>query len=50
MGFFRETANDQSFELEPDLVKLKDEYPDLVDIDGSIPDEWETTLKGAGVE
>lgn len=49
-GWYREAANDETFELEPDLVRLKEEYPDLVDIDGSTPDQWEVALKGAGVE
>jgi len=39
-GFYKDAANDPVFNLEPDLVELQDEYPDLTDPDGSKPDTW----------
>lgn len=49
-GWYREAANDPVFDLEPDTVKLSDEYPDLKDLDGSTPNEWETGLDDTGTE
>jgi len=49
-GFFRDAANQQTFDLEPDLKMLTDEYPDLEDLDGSSPEQWGTALKKVGVK
>jgi len=39
-GFYRDAANDPVFDLEPDVVELQDEYPDLADPDGGKPETW----------